>query len=72
MAQSGETPLMLAKKDFELEVVAVLEDACKIAELRNDANASQPRGIYPSPATPSRGSGAAAYGQRWYEATNRR
>lgn len=38
--QSGETPLMLAAKDCETEVVAALEDALKIEEMRKEAGAS--------------------------------
>lgn len=38
--QSGETPLMLAAKDSETEVVAALEDALKIDKMRKEAGAS--------------------------------
>jgi hypothetical protein len=38
--QNGETPLMLAAKDSEKEVVAALEDALRIEEMRKEAGAS--------------------------------
>ena len=61
--QSGETPLMLAAKDCETEVVAALEDALKIEEMRKEAGASA---LFFPPHTqtpPSRSGGRCMHGR---------